>query len=416
MAHTPSAPASSTARPTATMSVTFGVSLTSNGNRVTARTPAVTSASIRGSTPKRSPRPRSTLRSTWSAMEGVRHAVPIDPIGAHAWPLRAAEQVSAPGSWDGAAEAGAEAAAHRGLQRDLDGFQWQPELVDIFDQGLQHRGGTAGQDVDSLHPDPPPQGRGEQVNDRAVIAGAAIVGSGKDIGAGETIGGQELRRCPGAKQHRDPSFARDQRLDDSGEDRDAQPSGHTDDGTLPLEAEAATEGAQQVQLVALMTNRQPAAASPNDIEDEPDPTTLRIGPGGAVGAAQDRLWRSNAQLEKLAGLHRGCRRRVMDDELDGIAHRCRALYHYGRRKSKAHARTSAVTADPTYSPSEATWERCSRRQARNAWTNARAVSRDVRHGMRRSTDARRISYPSRRGTPGPLSLSGPADDTVLTTS
>src|SRR5438128_614037 len=108
-------------------------------------------------------------------MEGIRHAVPIDPIAAHAWPLSAAEQVAAPRSWDGAAEAGADAAPHRGLQRDLDGFHRQPKLVDVFDQGLQHRGGTAGEDVDSLHPDPPSQGRGEQVNDRAVVAGAAVV-------------------------------------------------------------------------------------------------------------------------------------------------------------------------------------------------------------------------------------------------
>src|SRR5205814_5217576 len=120
--------------------------------------------------------------------------------------------------------------------------------------------------------------------------------------------------------------------------------------------------AQQVQFMAFVTNCQPAAAGPNDIEDEPDPTTLRIGPGGAVGAAQDRLRRGDCQLEKLARLHRGGRRRVMDDELNGIAHRRRPLHHYGRGKGEAHARTSAVTAAPNYPTSDATRDPTARPQ------------------------------------------------------
>src|SRR5260370_990347 len=51
MADTASAPAASTARATATMSVTFGVSLTISGSRVTARTAEVSSAARSGSTP-----------------------------------------------------------------------------------------------------------------------------------------------------------------------------------------------------------------------------------------------------------------------------------------------------------------------------------------------------------------------------
>src|SRR5258708_40122878 len=70
----------------------------------------------------------------------------------------------------------------------------------------------------------------------------------------------------------------------------------------------------------------------------------------------------------------------------------------------------------TYSPGVATLDRCSRRQARSACTSARAVSSEVRHGMRRWTDARRISYPSRRGTPAPLLVAGAEVETVFTTS
>src|SRR2546428_6294351 len=106
---------------------------------------------------------------------------------------------------------------------------------------------------------------------------------------------------------------------------------------------------------------------------------------------------------------------MVEDELDPTRHRDGAVDNDGRRKSDAHARTASVVAAPTYSPSVATCDRCSRRQARSAWTRARAVSSEVRHGMRRSTEARRISYPSRRGARAPLLATGADTDTVFTT-
>src|ERR1700674_230882 len=106
---------------------------------------------------------------------------------------------------------------------------------------------------------------------------------------------------------------------------------------------------------------------------------------------------------------------MVEDQLDRPGHGDRALHHDSRRERDAHARTTSATA-PTYSPSVATLDRCSRREDRTACTSARAVSNEVRHGMRRSTDARRISYPSRRGTPAPLPATGGDVETVFTTS
>src|SRR2546422_10877901 len=107
---------------------------------------------------------------------------------------------------------------------------------------------------------------------------------------------------------------------------------------------------------------------------------------------------------------------MVEDELDRTRHRDGAVDNDGRRKSDAHARTTSAVAAPTYSSSVATCDRCSRRQARSAWTRARAVSSEVRHGMRRSTEARRISYPSRRGARAPLLATGAAAETAVTTS
>src|SRR2546428_7894542 len=106
---------------------------------------------------------------------------------------------------------------------------------------------------------------------------------------------------------------------------------------------------------------------------------------------------------------------MVEDELDRTRHRDGAVDNDGWRKSDAHARTTSAVAAPTYSSSVATCDRCSRRQARSAWTRARAVSSEVRHGMRRSTEARRISYPSRRGARAPLLATGADTDTVFST-
>src|SRR5712691_6874960 len=106
---------------------------------------------------------------------------------------------------------------------------------------------------------------------------------------------------------------------------------------------------------------------------------------------------------------------MVEHQLNRPRHRDKALDDDSWRDRDAHTRTTSATV-PTYSPSVATFDRCSRRQARSACTSARAVSSEVRHGMRRSTDARRISYPSRRGTPAPLSATGDEVETVFTTS
>src|SRR5437660_9954899 len=106
---------------------------------------------------------------------------------------------------------------------------------------------------------------------------------------------------------------------------------------------------------------------------------------------------------------------MIQHELDRAGHRDRAIDDDGRRNRDAQARTTSAVAAPTYSPSVATRDRCSRRQDRSAWTRARAVSSEVRHGMRRSTEARRISYPSRRGAPAPLLVTAADADTVFTT-
>src|SRR6202011_4996971 len=106
---------------------------------------------------------------------------------------------------------------------------------------------------------------------------------------------------------------------------------------------------------------------------------------------------------------------MVEDQLHRPGHGDRALDHDSRRDCDAHACTTSATA-PTYSPSVATLDRCSRREDRNAWTSARAVSSEVRHGMRRSTDARRISYPSRSGTAAACLAAGAEVETVLTTS
>src|SRR5438874_12131960 len=107
---------------------------------------------------------------------------------------------------------------------------------------------------------------------------------------------------------------------------------------------------------------------------------------------------------------------MVDHELNRPGHRNRALDDNGGRHRDAHARTTSAETAPTYSARVATLDRCSRRQARCACTRARAVSSEVRHGIRRSTEARRISYPSRSGAPAPLRASGAELETVLTTS
>src|ERR1700716_414678 len=96
-----------------------------------------------------SPRPRSTVRSGRSAMEGIRHQVPLDPIGAYARSLLTGEEVSASGARRRAAQAGPDPAAHRRFERHLDGRERNLLPMDGVDQCGEHRGRTAGEDVEA---------------------------------------------------------------------------------------------------------------------------------------------------------------------------------------------------------------------------------------------------------------------------
>ena len=89
---------------------------------------------------------------------------------------------------DDAAEAGAEAAGHRPLDRDLDGrFAADPVRLARVAERAEHRLGTAGEDLIG-----PAHVVRDEVGDEAVVAAAAVVG-GDDVldGAGQLIGGEQ---------------------------------------------------------------------------------------------------------------------------------------------------------------------------------------------------------------------------------
>src|SRR2546430_16477974 len=92
-------------------------------------------------------------------MEGVRCSAPVDPIGPHAGPVEAGEQVAAPRSSNRTAEAGAGAAPHGGLQRNLDQSQRPPKPPGLPEQSLQQRGGTPGENLGAPPPARPPGAR-----------------------------------------------------------------------------------------------------------------------------------------------------------------------------------------------------------------------------------------------------------------
>src|ERR1700682_2376781 len=92
-------------------------------------------------------------------MEGIRHQVPIDLVGADAGSVLAGEEVSAGSTRRGTAQAGPETATHRRLERHLDPRERNLLATSRVDQRDKHRGRTAGEDVyvNSPHPEPPPQ-------------------------------------------------------------------------------------------------------------------------------------------------------------------------------------------------------------------------------------------------------------------
>src|SRR5260370_41348085 len=177
---------------------------------------------------RRSPRPRSTVRSGRSAMEGIRHRVPLGPTGAHAWSLLAGEEIAAASPRRGATKAGSDPATHRGFECHLDGGERNLLPTGGGNQSREHRSRAAREDVDTPTLTLPQRLReifGEQINNRAVIAGAAVVGGDANVGTGESRGWKQLRCSARALQHSDLAAAHDQGSDDAGKDRDAEAAG-----------------------------------------------------------------------------------------------------------------------------------------------------------------------------------------------
>src|SRR6266550_412358 len=96
------------------------------------------------------PRPRSTLRSSRSAMEMILHAIPIDAVGAHAGPVLTGEQVAARPPRRRAAKARSYAAPHGCFEGDL--YRRRRNLLPAcrVDQRLEHRGRAARENVPTV--------------------------------------------------------------------------------------------------------------------------------------------------------------------------------------------------------------------------------------------------------------------------
>src|SRR6202158_3908272 len=291
-------------------------------------------------------------------MELIRHPIPIDAVRADTGPVLAGQKVAPVMSRCRPATPGAHAAAHRGFERHLDAREWNLLAAGRLDQRLEHRGGPAREEVQTPTLTlPRKRGRGKG-QDRPAMACAAIIRGHSNVRSVEPVRRQKLCCRTGPLEHRDLPSARQQRLDDSREHRDAKAAGDADRRPHTVKLEAASKRAQQVQLVTLTTDGQPGAAGTYHIEDEPDPPARRVGPGSAVRPAQDGVRRAYRQLEELSGADRDRGWRMVEHQLNRPGHRDRALDHESRRERDAHARTtSAATAPPTYSPSVATLAR-----------------------------------------------------------
>src|SRR4030081_2526870 len=124
---------------------------------------------------RRSPRPRSTVRSGRSPMKGISHQVPVNPVGAHARSLLAGKEVSYVGARRCAAEAGPDTATHRGLERHLNGREGNLLTMGCVDQRREHWGGAACEDVKAPTLSPSKRGR-EKRHNRTTKAFACVVG------------------------------------------------------------------------------------------------------------------------------------------------------------------------------------------------------------------------------------------------
>jgi hypothetical protein len=160
-----------------------------------------------------------------------------------------------------------------------------------------------------------------------MMTGAAVVGGNGNLGTSESSGWEQLRCGAGALEHGDRSTTRDQCLYDPGENRDPEAASDADSRSVALQVEAASERAEQIQLVALVKSSEPRASGPDHVEDEPNPAAGRIRPSGAVGPAEDRVRRADRQLKELPGNDRARRSRVVKHELNRPAHGHRALDH-----------------------------------------------------------------------------------------
>src|SRR5919108_6329113 len=250
-----------------------------------------------------SPRPRSTARSTRSAMEGIRHAAPVESVGAHAWTILAGEQVSTPAAWRCTAQARAHTTTHGRFEGDLDRGRRDLPSAGLIHQRLQHGRRTAGEDLEAPSLTLPHGGTEiwirEQTNDGAVMAGTPVVGGHANFSRGESLGREQLCFGPGAEQHRDGPAAVNERPDHAGKDRNPESARDTDRWSMPRQVEASAKRAEEIQLVTGMSSGEPGAPGADDIEDESDATARRIRPGGAVGPAQQSVGRANADLKEL---------------------------------------------------------------------------------------------------------------------
>src|SRR5438128_2233204 len=89
------------------------------------------------------------MRSGPSAMELILHPIPIDAVGAHAGPVLTGKQVAALTPRRRATKAGADAAAHRRLEGDLDRRQWNRVTLGQADHRLEHRRRAAGEEINA---------------------------------------------------------------------------------------------------------------------------------------------------------------------------------------------------------------------------------------------------------------------------
>src|ERR1700730_8807929 len=125
-------------------------------------------------------------------MEGIRHQVPIDLVGAHAGSVLASEEISAGRTRRGAAQAGAATATHRRFERQLDGRKRNPLATGRVAHGGQHRRWPTREDVNAPSLTLPRKRGREKRHDRAVLAGAAVVGGEPNLRALKSVSWEQM--------------------------------------------------------------------------------------------------------------------------------------------------------------------------------------------------------------------------------